>query len=199
MFFSWQGYCPPARNGSDSIRNIKIGTVVLNIMEKMDDEFFMREAIKEAEISLEEGDWPIGCLIVLDGRIIARAHNKVYSRNDKLAHAEMLALDQAKELLMKNKGKATLYSTYEPCPMCFGGLVLSRIKRIVCGIDLDKSGAMYLKDNLPLLFKQDKWNIEISRGVLADECYDVFIKGKPTKKLISEGIIRISDETKETS
>ncbi len=54
--------------------------------------------------------------------------------------------------------------------MCFGAIILSRVKRVVCGIDLDNSGAMYLHNNLPLLFKQDKFKIEFTRGVLADQC-----------------------------
>ena len=150
----------------------------------------MNEALKEAEIALKEGNWPIGCVIELDGEIIARAHNKVYSLEDKLAHAEILALKQVQDKLYKNQGKATLYTTYEPCPMCFGAAILSRIKKIVCGIDLDNSGAMYFREHLPLLFKQDKFAVEFKTGVLADECYNIFIKGEPTKKLLADDLIR---------
>ena len=156
----------------------------------MTDENFMKEAIKEAKIALSEGNWPIGCVIVLDGKIISRAHNKVYSNKDKLAHAEMLALNKAKDILRENKREATLYTTYEPCPMCFGASILSRIKRVVSGIDLDNSGAMHLKENLPLLFKQDRFYVEFTNGILADECYRVFIKGEPAKKLMKKGLIR---------
>lgn len=156
----------------------------------MDNEYFMKEALKEAEIALKEGNWPIGCVIVLDGKIIARAHNQVYSKKDKLAHAEMLSIKQVQDILRENQDKATLYTTYEPCPMCFGAIILNRIKRVVSGIDLDNSGAMYFRENLPLLFKQDKFSVEFTNGVLADECHGVFIKGKPTKKLIKEGLIR---------
>jgi len=156
----------------------------------MDDEYFMKEAIKEAEIALKEGNWPIGCVIELNGKIISRAHNQVYTKNDKTAHAEMSAIKKAQNMLQDNKGEATLYTTYEPCPMCFGAAILSRIKRIISGIDLDKSGAMFFRNNLPVLFKQDKFNIEFTRGILADECYSVFIQGEPTKKLINKGLIR---------
>lgn len=156
----------------------------------MDDENFMREALKEAEIALSEGNWPIGCVIVLNGKIISRAHNQVYSKKDKLAHAEMIALQQAKEILHENKGKAILYTTYEPCPMCFGASVLNRIKKVVCGIDLDNSGAMYFRDNLPLLFKQEKFSLEFKTGVLAEKCHEVFIQGEPTKKLIENDLIK---------
>lgn len=159
-------------------------------MASVKDTHYMREALKEARIALKEKNWPIGCVIVLDETIISRAHGQSYSTRDKLAHAEMLALRKAQGVLYNNPGAATLYTTYEPCPMCFGASVLSRIRRVVCGIDLDRSGAMYLKGNMPLLFKQDKFRIELTRGILADECYDVFIKGEPTKKLIRLGLIR---------
>jgi tRNA(adenine34) deaminase len=154
------------------------------------DERYMKEALVEAEKALSEGNWPIGCIIVVDDKIIARTHNLVYSTSDKLAHAEMLALREVSETLRKHKGEATLYSTYEPCPMCFGASILSRIKRIVCGIDVDDSGAMYFKEHLPLLFKQDKFSVKLTTGVLAKECYKVFIKGKPTKKLKDKGHLK---------
>ena len=162
----------------------------------MDDEYFMKEALKEAEIALKEGNWPIGCVIVLNGKIIARAHNQVYSKKDKLAHAEMLSIKQVQDILRENQDKATLYTTYEPCPMCFGAIILNKIKRVVSGIDLDNSGAMYFRENLPLLFKQDKFSVEFTNGILADECHEVFIKGKPTKKLIKERLIRKSHDAK---
>jgi len=154
-----------------------------------DDNFFMREALNEARIALEEGNWPIGCVIVKDGKIIAKSHNQVYTLNDKTAHAEMLAIKQVQDILRVNEGMVTLYTTYEPCPMCFGALILSRIKRVVSGINLDKSGAMFLRDNLPILFKQDKFSVDFTKGVLADECYEVFVKGEHCKKLIKEGLI----------
>lgn len=156
----------------------------------MNDEDFMREALKEAELALSEGNWPIRCVIVLDGEIVARSRNQVYSRKDKTCHAEMIALKEIQDLLSDNQKRATLYTTYEPCPMCFGATILSRIKRVVSGIDIDKSGAMFFRDNLPLLFKQDKFHVEFDCGVLADECHAVFIKGEPTKKLIKDSLIR---------
>lgn len=161
----------------------------------MNDEYFMGEALKEAKIAAKEGNWPIGYVIVLEDRIISHTRNQVYSSKDKLAHAEMLALRKVQGILQENSRKATLYTTYEPCPMCFGASILTKVKRVVCGIDLDKSGAMYFKDNLPLLFKQDKFAIEFASGVLAKECYDVFISGEPTKKLIKEGLLRRGAET----
>lgn len=155
-----------------------------------DDTRYMKVALEEAEKALREKNWPIGCVIVLDGKIIAKAHNRVYSKKDKLAHAELLALRQAQRTLLKNRNQAVLYTTYEPCPMCFGAAVLSKVKRVVCGIDLDKSGAMHLRKNLPILFKQKKFRVEFARGVLADECREVFMRSKKAKKLIAEGLRR---------
>jgi len=142
------------------------------------DEFFMSEAIKEAEIAAAAGDWPIGCVIVLDDQIIARAHNTGYTDKNRLAHAEIKALTQAKDILEVNRGRAVVYSTYEPCPMCFGAIVLNKIKRVVAGVDLDQSGSLGLQDHLPPFFAQSKFHFEITRGVLADECKAVFLKGR---------------------
>jgi len=156
----------------------------------MKDEYYMKKALKEAEIALKEGNWPIGCVIELGESIIARAHNQTYSLKNKLAHAEVLALNQAQKDLYTNLKQATLYTTYEPCPMCFGASVLSRIKKIVCGIDLDNSGATYLKENLPLCFKQDEFEIEVLTGVLAKECAEIFMKSEHAKKLNKQGLLR---------
>jgi len=154
------------------------------------DEKFMHEAIKEAELALREGNWPIGCVIVLNNKIIARGHNQIYTTKNKLAHAEMNAIYRANDILYENRCEATLYTTYEPCPMCFGAIILSRIRRVVCGIDIDDSGAMYFRKNLPGLFKQDKFHVEFTTNVLADQCHDIFIQGKPTEKLIDNGILK---------
>jgi len=156
----------------------------------MDDEYFMNEALNEAQIALHNRDWPIGCVIVLDGKIIARSRNQVHSKKDRLAHAEIIALDQTKELLRKYPNEAILYSTYEPCPMCFGAAILSRIKRVVCGVDLDQSGAMYFRNQLPLLFKQDKFSLDFVPGVLAKNCREIFLKSELAKDLIKEGRIK---------
>jgi len=164
----------------------------------MSDEQFMREAIKEARLALEKGNWPIGCVIELDGKIISRSHNHVYSDKNRFGHAEMLALQAANDILTEHPKEATLYTTYEPCPMCFGACILGKVKRVVCGIDLDQSGAMYFKEHLPVLFKQDKFHVEFEQGVLADECAEVFMKGEPTKKLLQEGLVRVGGNSHQT-
>ena len=156
----------------------------------MNHEDYMREALKEAKTALKEGNWPIGCVIVLNKEIITRTHNLVYTTNNKLNHAEMLALQQAQPILRRNKRKASIYTTYEPCPMCFGGIILSRIKNVYAGIDVDNSGAMYLRNNLPLLFKMDDFQVNFRLGILERECYEVFRQGKPTQDLIRKGLLK---------
>jgi tRNA(adenine34) deaminase len=110
--------------------------------------------------------------------------------NNKLAHAEMLGLQNSQEILLANKRQATLYTTYEPCPMCFGGIILSRIKRVVAGVDLDQSGAMYFRENLPLLFKQKKFCVDFFPGVLAEECSRVFMKSEMAREMEKNGLIK---------
>lgn len=154
------------------------------------DEQFMSEAIKEAELASKEGNWPMGCVIVLDDQIIARAHNTGYTEKNRMAHAEIKALTQAKDILEENRGKATLYTTYEPCPMCFGAIVLNKIKRVVSGIDLDQSGCLDMQETLPAFFRQPKFHFEITRGVLADDCKQIYFSGKPVEKHKKSGFLK---------
>ena len=156
----------------------------------MNDEYYMRFALEEAKKALEEGNWPIGCVIELNGEIITRTHNGVYTTRNKLRHAEMQALEEVQLKLQDNRKKATLYTTYEPCPMCFGGIIVSRIKRVVCGIDLDNSGAMYLRENLPKLFKKENFEVEFTPGILAKECTEIFMRSHLAKELDRKGLLR---------
>lgn len=185
---------PYDRKASYIIQNI-FSTIEINFKhknhpKKMWDEYYMREALKEAKVALREGNWPIGCVIELDGEIISRAHNEVYTRKDKLAHAEILALSKVQDKLHDKIKSTTLYTTYEPCPMCFGAAILSRVRRIACGIDLNNSGATYLRANLPLLFKKDTFYVELTTGVLADDCAEIFMRSELVKKLNNEGLLR---------
>jgi len=96
------------------------------------DQQFMREALKEAQKAYEAGEVPVGAVLVIDGQIIARAHNQVELLNDSTAHAEMLALTAAFHALgSKYLPQATLYVTLEPCLMCTGALYWSQIGRVV--------------------------------------------------------------------
>ena len=135
-----------------------------------DDERYMFEALKEAGAAAEEDEVPVGAVIVKDGQIIARAHNLIESSGRSSAHAEMLAIESAEEILgAKWLTDSTMYVTLEPCSMCAGAMVLARIKRLVIGADDPKTGACGSVLNVA---GSDDLNhkIEITRGVLKEEC-----------------------------
>ena len=156
----------------------------------MDDEDYMRMALEEAEMALMEGNWPIGCAIVLEGEVISYNHNRVYTLKDRTAHAEMMAIADVAGRLFDKENRATIYTTYEPCPMCFGAIILNTIDRVVCGIDLDESGALHIRDNMPPAFRSERYQFEINRGVLAEECCEVFMKSEQAQKLLKKGRIK---------
>ncbi len=108
----------------------------------LDETHFMREAIRQAERAAEEGEVPVGAVIVHEGQIIARAHNQMEMLRDATAHAEMIAITQASEAVgdWRLEG-AEIYVTLEPCPMCAGALVLSRMGKIYYGADDPNAGA----------------------------------------------------------
>jgi tRNA(adenine34) deaminase len=105
------------------------------------DEHFMKMALAEAQKAYEEGEVPVGAIIVVGGRIIARGHNMVERLNDATAHAEMIAITSAfNQIGAKYITDATLYVTVEPCLMCTGAIYWSKIDRIVWGADDEKNG-----------------------------------------------------------
>ena len=113
------------------------------------DEYFMREALKEAQKAFEKDEVPIGAVIVAGNRIIARAHNLTETLNDVTAHAEMQAITAAASFLGgKYLKECALYVTLEPCPMCAGALYWSQITRIVFGAKDVKRGFSILHSQL---------------------------------------------------
>lgn len=153
-------------------------------------ETFMRQAIAEAEVAVSKGNWPIGCVIVLDDKIVAKAHNLVYSTENRLAHAEMLALSEAQPQIFTRPGEATLYTTYDPCPMCFGACLNARIGKVVYGVDLNESGAVHLQDYLPSLYTDGGYDTKFEGGVLAEECEAVYRLGEATVLAARQAVIR---------
>ncbi|HHW01834.1 MAG TPA: nucleoside deaminase [Thermoanaerobacterales bacterium] len=138
--------------------------------EKKLDVAFMQEALKEAEEALEYDEVPVGALIVMGGKVVARAHNMRETSQDATAHAELLAIRKACEALKTWRlVGCTLYVTLEPCPMCAGAIVLSRLDRVVFGASDPKAGACGSLMNIP---GDDRFNHrpEIVPGVLAEEC-----------------------------
>jgi tRNA(adenine34) deaminase len=144
----------------------------------MTDEQYMRLAIQEAEKAFEKDEVPVGAILVLNNKIIARSHNQVELLNDSTAHAEILSLTTAYNALgSKYVPDATLYVTLEPCLMCSGALHWSKIGRIVFGASDDKNGyRKYTRDINPFHPKT-----ELVGGVLGEECAGLikrFFKGK---------------------
>jgi len=134
------------------------------------DENYMRKAIQEAQQAMAEEEVPVGAVIVRDQRVIAAAHNQRERLHDATAHAEMIAITQAAEALGDWRlEKCTLYVTLEPCPMCAGAILQSRIPRVVYGATDPKAGAV---ESLYRLLDDDRLNhrCEIVTGVLAIEC-----------------------------
>lgn len=105
------------------------------------DDYFMAEAIKEAEKSLSEGGIPIGAVLVKDNEIISRGHNKLIQNDSVLLHAEMDAIENAGRLDYEDYIKCTLYTTLSPCPMCSGAIILYNIHRVVIGENTTLMGA----------------------------------------------------------
>ena len=130
----------------------------------------MSEALKEARQAAKEDEVPVGAVVVHEGRIIARAHNQVETLKDPTAHAEMIALTSATNHLgSKWLLGASLYVTIEPCSMCAGALVLSRIKNIFYGAVDPKTGACGSVINL-VNNKKLNHRIRVKNGILREEC-----------------------------
>lgn len=105
------------------------------------DEYFMKEALKEAHKAFDEDEVPVGAIVVCDNKIIARAHNMTEKLNDVTAHAEMLAITSATNFLGgKYLNECTIYVTLEPCVMCAGALYWSQVKKIVYAASDEKRG-----------------------------------------------------------
>lgn len=144
----------------------------------------MKRALERAKAAAIVGEVPIGAIIVKDGQIIASGRNMRENKKNALKHAEIIAIDRAcKKIGAWRLIDCTLYVTMEPCPMCAGAIVNSRIKRVVFGCYDQKAGAMGSVFNIadfPLNHK-----FEITGGILKDECADIlsdFFKNLRNKK-----------------
>ena len=133
---------------------------------------FMREALKQAKKAYKLGEVPIGCVIVREGEIIARGYNKRNYKKNSLAHAEILAIDKA----CKKTGdwrleECTMYITLEPCPMCAGAAVNSRLDEIVFGAYDFRAGATGSIANIPALPLNHR--PRVTGGVMREECEEI--------------------------
>lgn len=133
----------------------------------------MKSALEEAKKSITHNDVPIGCIITLDDKIIAKSHNMVEKRKNSNAHAEILAINKAINIIgEKYLTEATLYSTLEPCPMCAGAIVLAKIKRLVFGAYDLKSGACGSVLNI-INNKDLNHRVEFISGIMQKECSEL--------------------------
>ncbi|MFP7300565.1 tRNA adenosine(34) deaminase TadA [Neobacillus niacini] len=159
-------------------------------MEQFTDEYYMKEAIKEAKKAEGLLEVPIGAIIVMDGKIISRAHNLRETRQSAVAHAELLAIEQAcKETGSWRLENAHLYVTLEPCAMCSGAIILSRVKRVVYGASDPKGGCAGTFMNL---LQDERFNhqSEVTSGVLQAECgqllTDFFRRLREQRKIVKK-------------
>ena len=147
-------------------------------------EKFMRLALREARRAAKEHEVPVGAVVVRDGRVIARAHNRPVRTHDPTAHAEILALRRAARRLGNYRlNGCSLYVTIEPCAMCAGAMVHARLRRVVFGASDPKAGA---SGSVLKILNHPKLNhqAEIVKGVLAEECGAVlreFFRGRRGK------------------
>jgi tRNA(adenine34) deaminase len=135
------------------------------VINPFSDEYFMKEALKEAEKALEKDEVPVGCVIVCENKIIARAHNFTEKLNDVTAHAEMQGITSATDFLGgKYLNESILYVTLEPCVMCGGASYWARFKKIVYGAKDIKRGYSQLSENIlhPSTI--------VVQGVMENEC-----------------------------
>lgn len=133
------------------------------------EEFFMKEALKEAKKAYQKEEIPVGAVIVKDGKIIARGHNLKETKVNTLKHAELIAIEKAsKKLENWRLENCTLYVTLEPCSMCTGAIIQARIQKLVIGTMDEKTGAC--GSVLNLLEYPFNHQVELITGVKQEEC-----------------------------
>lgn len=143
------------------------------VVDMMHDDYYMKLALAEAAKAYTIGEVPIGAVLTLNGEVVAAAHNMRETWQDATAHAEIIAIRQACQHLNRWRlTGATLYVTIEPCPMCAGALVMSRIDRLVYGSSDYKAGAV---ESLFNIVQNESLNhrLSVTAGVMADDCASI--------------------------
>ena len=149
-------------------------------MELQEKEFFMREALKEAQKAYDQAEVPIGAVVVCNGEVIGRGHNLREKEQDATLHAEIKAIRQANQHLGSWRLEdCELFVTLEPCPMCSGAMILARMKKVIFGAFDPKAGTAGTFMNL---LQDSRFNhqVEVEQGVLEEECQEIlrsFFKG----------------------
>ena len=146
---------------------------------------FMKIALAEAESRYRRGEVPVGAVLVREGNILAQAHNSPISTNDPSAHAEMLVLRKAGEILGNYRMAGTeLYVTIEPCIMCAGAIVHARVERVIFGARDPKCGAVVSLYNV-LDDKRLNHQVKITEGILKEECGEIISRFFKEKRVTS--------------
>ena len=139
----------------------------------MNKEYYMQEALKEAQKAYKKMEVPVGAVVVLNGKIIGRGHNRKEKRKSALEHAEIIAIKRAsKKIKNWRLNNCELYVTLEPCPMCTGAIINSRINKLYIGANQQKTGACGSKINIIESYQtESKTDVEI--GILQDKCLNI--------------------------
>jgi len=168
-------------------------------MEFASDEYFMREALRQARRAYASDEVPCGAIIVREGEIIARAWNQVEMLKDATAHAEMLAITQAEAALGDWRlSDCDLYVTKEPCPMCAGAVVHTRLRRVIFGCPDPRGGGAGGLVNI-LQMPQLNHRCLITSGILAEECAALLRDFFRAKRGSGAGFLKLSTEDTEGS
>lgn len=159
-------------------------------MESIVHEKYMREAIKQAKKAYRINEVPIGCVIVFEDKIIARAYNKRNTKKNTLAHAEIIAIDKASKVIGDWRLEdCSMYITLEPCPMCAGAIVQSRMKEVIVGSMNPKAGCAGSVINL-LQMESFNHQVHLELGILEEECSNLltefFKELRESKKMVKK-------------
>ena len=155
-------------------------------LEDIDHSHFMRQAMLQAQAAFEADEVPVGAVVAHRGKIIAAAHNQCIALHDATAHAEMLAITQAAEFLGDWRLEdCTLYATLEPCIMCAGAIVNSRVPSVVCGALDPKGGAA---GSLFNLLDDERLNhrCQVSSGVMSEDCGQILTEFFKRKRMMGK-------------
>jgi tRNA(adenine34) deaminase len=146
---------------------------------------FMKIALEEAQDGYRRGEVPVGAVLVREGNILAQAHNSPIALNDPSAHAEMLVLRKAAEIMGNYRlAGAELYVTIEPCIMCAGAIIHARVERVIFGARDPKCGAVVSLYNV-LDDKRLNHQVKVTEGIMGDECGEIISRFFKEKRVTS--------------
>lgn len=136
----------------------------------MQDEYYMNIALEQAKIAFKKGDVPVGAVIIMGNKVISKAYNRKNKEQNAIKHAEIIAIEKAcKKLRSWYLNDCILYVTMEPCLMCCGAILQSRIKRVVYGTECNKFGFAGSIDNV-LINNKNNHSVELQSGVCSEDC-----------------------------